>query len=349
MGDVSHLKNIISDSDVYNLLDEFNAEPIDMGDFIQSLTICHGGDSRKLYYYKENKKFVCYTHDGTFDIIGFIKNIKDTDFNGAIKYLTQRFVKSNFIIGEFLDDSDNDHTLNPTTTIHPKEKKTENLKIYDDHVLKYFYDYPHSEWINEGISVGTMKKYEISYNLDSNQIIIPHRDIKGNLVGIRCRNLNQELVDKGMKYVPIYYNGINYKYPTGMNLYGIYQNYDTIKKSRQIVLFEAEKSVMKMDSMYGVGNSVALNGTMLSDYQISLIDSIGVDEVVIAVDKEFDNYHSFEAKNYARKIYSIFKRLKSKYRVSIIWDMNGLLDRKDSPVDKSKEVFERLIKERIII
>ena len=49
-------------------------------------------------------------------------------------------------------------------------------------------------------------------------------------------------------------------------------------------------SVMKMDTMYGCANAVALNGTMLSDYQVNLINELGVNEVIIAVDKDFADY-----------------------------------------------------------
>ena len=350
MDDLKQLKERISYDDVFQLLENFDAEPRDFGDHIESLTICHDGDSHKLYYYKESSMFVCYTHDGTFDIISLIQKVKGIDFSESVTWLKTEFGYMTPVFGEFISNETHfSEDLNPLSRIKNSQIEYEPLKIYDDKVLNDFYKLPHRLWLEEGISSRTMKKYEISYDLENNQIIIPHRDKDGSLVGIRARNLSQIALDKGFKYAPIYHKKVEYKYPTGMNLYGLYFNKETIKKSKQIILFEAEKSVMKMDTMYGCANAVALNGTMLSDYQVNLINELGVNEVIIAVDKDFDDYKSDEAIKYAQKIYSIFKKLKNRYTVSIIWDKTNLLDEKMSPVDKTKEIFEYLITHRIYI
>ena len=57
--------------------------------------------------------------------------------------------------------------------------------------LILFLDYHAVEWLYEGISDETMNKYEIKFDLDSEGIIIPHRDKDGRLIGIRQRNLNK--------------------------------------------------------------------------------------------------------------------------------------------------------------
>lgn len=351
MDDLKRIKEKISYQDVYNILDEFEAEPRDYGDHIESLTVCHDGDSHKLFYYKDTATFVCYTHDGAFDIFSFVQKVKKTDFPSAINWIKNRFGYLTPVFGEFISNNIQieKENLNPLQAIDKKNIDYQKLRVYNENVLQDFYNIPHKLWLDEGISSETMEKYQISYNLDRNQIIIPHRNIDGELVGIRARNLDKYALDRGLKYSPIYHKKVEYKYPTGMNLYGIDKNKETINSSKQIILFEAEKSVMKMDSIYGCANAVALNGTMLSDYQVGLINKLDVNEVIIAVDKDFDDYKSKEAIKYAKKIYSIFKKLKNRYTVSIIWDKNNLLNEKDSPIDRGKEAFEQLLNERIYI
>lgn len=351
MDNLKNLKDRISYEDVYLLLEDLGAEPRDFGNHIEALTICHDGDSHKLYYYRDSQGFICYTHDGNFDIIGLMQKVKSINFGEAVQWLKNRFGFLNPVFGTFnqTNETQKEEDLNPLNSIKNKNIEYQALKKYNDAILNDFYKIPHISWIKENISSNSMNKYEISYNLDNNQIVIPHRDKNNELVGIRVRNLNKSALDRGLKYSPIWHKGIEYKYPTGMNLYGLNNNKDIIKSSKQIILFEAEKSVIKMDSMYGCANAVALNGTMLSDYQIKLIDELNVDEVIIAVDKDFHDIHSEEAKKYAKKIYSIFKKLKNRYTVSIIWDRENLLEYKMSPVDKDKTTFEKLMNRRIYL
>lgn len=353
MANLIDIKNQISDDDVYNLLEYLGGQPVNLDNVITSYTICHGGDSEKLAYYRDSKRFMCYTHCGNFDIFELIVKVKNVTFGQAVKFIEEFFHLDTPIIGSFekRETHYESEIDNPIASLkHRAHREHQTLeKIQNENVLNSFYDFYYDGWIKEGISKQTMRKFGIKFSIIDNQIIIPHRDIDGDLVGIRARNLSQDKVDEGKKYIPIYYNGKSYRYPTGLNLYGLNINKDVINKTHQIVLFEAEKSVLKMDSFYGAGNSVALNGTMLGEEQVKLIDSLDVNEVIIAVDKEYDNANSEESKEYAKKMFSIFKKLKNRYNLSIIWDKEGLLNRKDSPVDQGKEVFEKLIKDRIII
>jgi len=346
MASIQDLKSKITYSDVFSLLEELGAEPVDRGDHIEALTICHFGDSHKLFYYRDKNIFVCYTHDGTFDIISLLEKNKGFSIGESVSFLTSRF---GIIVG-FGNSEAQSENLNPISSkFDTKNVDYEDLKVWDENELNHFYNIPHISWIKEGILKKTLDKYQIGFNIERNQITIPHRDANGNLVGIRARNLDKDALEKGFKYTPVRVGKKDYKYPTGLNLYGYYQNKETIKKSKKIVLFEAEKSVLKLDSFYGLSNAVALNGTMLSDFQIKMIDELNVNEIIIALDKEFDNPKSFEAINYAHKIFSIFSKLKTRYVVSVIWDVHGLLEMKDSPVDKGKEVYEQLLSERVYI
>lgn len=78
------------------------------------------------------------------------------------------------------------------------------IKLLDKKILDSYYDYYHKSWIEDNISPKTMKKFNIKYSVLDNQIIIPHYDLKGNLVGVRARNLNQELVNSGKNICPCF-------------------------------------------------------------------------------------------------------------------------------------------------
>ena len=111
-----------------------------------------------------------------------------------------------------------------------KEKKFKNPGAISENILEMFCYRPHELWIKDNISPESMKKFEISYWGKENKIIIPHRDICGNLIGIRGRNLNEEELAAGRKYMPITVEGKTLKHNLGDTLYGLYQNKDAIWK-----------------------------------------------------------------------------------------------------------------------
>ena len=64
-------------------------------------------------------------------------------------------------------------------------------------------------------------------------------------------------------------------------------------------------------------------------------------------DKEFDKFNSDRAKKYFYKLKNMCEKYKNYCNFSFIFDFNGLLEEKDSPIDKGKEIFEQLMKERV--
>lgn len=309
-------------------------------EFIQLPTVCHGGDSHKLYFYKNTNKLVCFTNCGTMDLIEFVAKVKHITNAQAFKIVATDF-KSDAISPVQLED-------NPAKRFkRATESVSQELKVYDNKVLNHFYDFGIEEWNEQNISYQTQDKFEIKFSIEDNAIIIPHRDWNGNLVGIRQRNLSQSLVDNGIKYVPTKINGTVYKYPTGLNLYGYYYNQNEIKQTKKVILFEAEKSVMMMDTYYHDNNfSVALSGHNLTRSQTKFLTKLPIDEVIVALDKDFKN-DDYETKLALEElIIKKFGKLTNRFNVSIIWDNDNLLDYKDSPTDKGKEVFDKLFSER---
>ena len=55
--DKQTVKEYLELEDIYNLLDYLNGEPQMFSNYIVARTICHDGDSHKLYYYENTQLF----------------------------------------------------------------------------------------------------------------------------------------------------------------------------------------------------------------------------------------------------------------------------------------------------
>lgn len=344
--DANEVKQSLSENDIFTLLQELGAQPKLKGSNIICKTICHNGHSHKLTYYSNSHSFYCFTECGHMDLYGLIGKIKGLTFFESFKFVCQRFGLSYGNSNYGSDRVD----MSFFKKFEPKDMAAE-IKLLDKKILNSYYDYYHKSWIEDNISPKTMKKFNIKYSVLDNQIIIPHYDLKGNLIGVRARNLNQELVDSGKKYMPVFYKNRFLKHPTGACLYGLNFNLEQITDYRAIILCESEKSVMQIDTMFpDMSIAVALSGSTLTDTQLEIINDLDIERVIIALDKEFTEVGSIEEKYYIEKINSVFiNKLGSRFETSVMWDVEGLLDLKDSPSDKGPETFMKLFHNRILV
>jgi len=314
-------------------------------------TVCHNLDpeeaSKKLFFYKNTSLFKCYTEcNAFFDIFELIQ--KMFKLRGEPKTLAEVFKMTGFTSEEF--QSYREQTVEDTTRYFEKimkeEDKTENdelvplrpsvLRMYsqDKGLLKI--------WEDEGIGIQTLLKYEIKFDIQQDAIVIPHFDEKGNIVGVRGRFLRP---DAYAKYRPLNQFGNLLSHPVSKTLYGLHQNLEEIKNKGIVVIFEAEKSVLKMDTIYGESSvGVAVCGKNISETHIELLLDAGVHTVVIAFDSDYLNYE--EALEKEKEYVKIGQKLTKYFNVSIIMDYNLLVDYKDSPIDKGQDIFKKLMRER---
>ena len=152
----------------------------------------------------------------------------------------------------------------------------------------------------------------------------------GELLGYNARTSveNYDLFD-----IPKYF--ITPGYQKQNNIYGLYENYQDIKRANYITLFESEKSVCKRDSRND-STGVALEGHSISDEQVRIIIGLDIKEVVIAMDKDVS---IDEVRYMCEKFYGIRK-------VSYIWDTYDLLKEKDSPADAENKIYNFLFEFR---
>ena len=329
-------------------------------------TICHGGDSHKLCYFTETKDFYCYTSCGRMKFWELIKRIRNatdkTFYEKVVLYIAKKVGSPTQESRIGFSNPDEDRQLRsvlnemlnyiPTKRLYKKETDYKITNFYDDTLLKYFeHDVFYESWLDEGISPESMRKYEICWYEDQEYIIIPHRDIKGRLVGIRRRSFNPR--DKNNKYMPLIIEGKMYDHPLSLNVYGLYYNKEAIKKSGIAVIMEGEKSVLKGDTYFGKDNNiVATCGFNVSEWQLDALIKAGAETIVLGFDKDFDDRLVYdyeqdtslwkEYQRYKERIKILAQRIASRCKVFVIEDKEGLLGLKDSPVDKGKEVYQYL-------
>ena len=142
-----------------------------------------------------------------------------------------------------------------------------------------------------------------------------------------------------------------YNHPLSFNLYNLNNSKDNIKIIKKAIIFEGEKSPLLYASYFGEENdiSVACCGSSLITYQVKLLLSLGVEEIVIAFDKQFKEIGDQEWKRWKDKLIGIHNKYGAYVQISYLFDKQSLLGYKDSPIDKGPDIFIKLFKERIIL
>lgn len=342
----------LTDERVIELVSELGCdEYIEKSDCIIFKTICHNEDcsdaSFKLYYYKANKRFVCYTECGcSFNIFTlFEKRYKLLGIH--YNFYKDILLKINKEQPDFSQQEDGFVQKYESDYAKYREKDFQiELEKYNPTVLKTFVFFATPEWLSDGISEEAMRHYNILYSIGQNKIIIPHYDIDNNLIGIRGRALNEEDIEIG-KYMPIQIGEKIYSHPLSFNLYGLPQVKENFKKFKMAIVAEGEKSCLIGETMFGKEKNivVAVCGSTFHKFQLDLLLSCGVEKILIAFDKEWSN--NKEKEKYYKKLQSLCNRFKNYCRMGFIFDFQDRLSLKDSPFDKGKDVAMQLIKEGV--
>ncbi len=303
-------------------------------------TNCHNEHNEgnfKLYLFKDTKQFHCYSCCGQMSLFDFVMTMEGIDFTESVEFVQEYFNISSVPRGFGRKER-------PKKVYEYVKKEVdynEVLNEYDSGILNTFTTYKPIEWLYEDITVETMKKFDILFDMETEGIIIPHYDINNRLIGIRQRNLNKIQLERKRKYVPhtCNRNRITYKHALGKNLYGLNVNKSAIEKSKKCMIFESEKSILKMDSYFGINSSCATGGSTISPYQLNLLKTLGVEDIYICYDKEEDAEGKWNKK--MNKIYT--RIIEWDFKCYIVEDTEDLIDFKDSPIDCGSDIFLYLL------
>ena len=361
MLDLHSLNERLTVDDIKVIMEMLGADYINETDVeIKYRTICHHGDKHKLYFYKKTMSFYCYSECGRIgSILDLVKKVKEFDnVYDASEWICKQLGISTFTEGLFGNTSIDTVRIEDWNFINflkgkqNKQTKKHEFEVLDEKILNMFQNFHPSEWVNEGITHEVMDAFEIKYSTIYERITIPHRDQDSNLIGIRGRANSDDAMMFG-KYVPLLTGNITgktcYAHDLGKNLYGLHLNKDCIKRTRKILLVEAEKSVLQCASFFGLENNfaVAICGSNLSKRQIELILELKPLEVIVGLDRQFKELDDEECKQWEKKILEKFIKVLSPYtKVSVLWDTDNLLGYKDAPTDKGKQVFLKLMENR---
>jgi len=277
-----------------------------------------------------------YGNSDIISLVGFI--IQEENFSKVLKWICDE-IGIDYYSEEIEDIPDSIKWTKWMIKIANDDLEDEHefLKPVSEKVLTYYKPYANKIFTNEGIPPEIQNEFEIGYDLATHRITIPIRDELGTLVGVKGRIAFNTSEDKYIYLEPCAKSHI---------LYGLYNNYENIKKYNQVIIVESEKSVMKLMS-YGVFNAVAIGGHQLSKVQVEKLTRLNVDEIIICYDEEVcrENNGVINKKEYMKEVEKFIPQQK----ISVMVDVNGtILNKKESPAD-NRDNFLMMYENRIKI
>lgn len=296
-------------------------------------------------YYREKETF----RGDIFQLIGLFRN---EEFGESFRFTRNLFGLS----GKFTKKQEKHDPLQVFKNIRKRNRVIEDIREleipkFGREAISDFIMLPHMKLFHEGITTQTQEIFKICYDPITDRIIFPHfaYDDINAIVGITGRTLKSAEEMKEL-LIPKYWNFIK-GYKKMYNLYGFSHSLPFIIKNNMIIIFEAEKSVMKHWSQTrNEGFSVSTGGHELSMIQVQIIlQNTPPDvEVVIAFDKDVMTMKDDKTGEHIGEKFLINTcKMFSKYRkASYIYDTYNILGEKDSPIDKGVKIFNHLLKYR---
>lgn len=211
-----------------------------------------------------------------------------------------------------------------------------SLNKHSDKILSSYINKGNVRMYKDGINYEVQTDFDIMYDAETNRIVVPWRDLNGDIVGIMGRyNAEAEYCNELniSKWLPL----PNLQFPKSQLLYGLYQNYKYILQEGRVYVGESEKFVLQTRS-FGIHNTVAIGSHDISDVQRDLLLMLRVD-IVTCMDNDIpDEFNANQC-----------QRLKSKSNLvggKVGFTMNDeILKGKESPSDRGLDVFLECIKE----
>jgi DNA primase len=199
----------------------------------------------------------------------------------------------------------------------------------DIDLLKRYGSIPYKVWIEEGISYKIQKEFGIGIDVQSERVTFPIHDKYGNLIGVKGRYCGKDTSIEN-KYKYLYIIPCN----KSLEFFNLHRALPHIKEKQEVIIVEGAKTVMLL-STWGYKNVLSIEGDSMTEAQLILLKDLGMYiKYIFAWDKDKNlEYVKGEAKRLSGRI---------RYAIS---DVANLLEGKDSPVDKGREVWETLYKE----
>ena len=208
--------------------------------------------------------------------------------------------------------------------------------IYDEDILSQYKKCCNLRFLESHISLESQMKFGLMYSVAQQRIIIPIRDIFGNLAGIKSRRNYETDNPDDPKYV--------FECPTSksMILYGAYENYRHLMNADRIIIGEAEKFVLAADS-YQYNSAVAIMGNALSSEQAKILLSFNAKEYCFMLDEGLPLETTYQN----AQLLKSFAAMRECKITFFDWRDSLCVGEKESPTDNGKEIFYYILQNEI--
>ena len=210
------------------------------------------------------------------------------------------------------------------------------LKIYDENILDQYPKCGNLRFLKDHISLETQMKFGLRYSVESQRILIPIRDIFGNLAGIKSRRNYDTDNPDDPKY--------KYECPTQKNmiLYGAHENYQYLMNADRIAIFESEKATLACDS-YDYHSAVSIMGNTLSSEQAKILLSFNAKEYCFMLDEGLDLSVTYQN----AQLLKSFAAMRECKVTFFNWKNSLCVGEKESPTDGGRENFYYILNNEI--
>lgn len=334
-------KYIYEQNKIQDILEELGCHEIKYNEQRQAYSACHPDGDNPQGINIRNNEHLNYrsfsrgvSYDDSKDLISLVEDIKRIGFVDALKYL-HKILDLPF---EFKRQKEKPKKkLNPldifTRQLRSNRRivNVDDIHILDEELLDDYTPLLHIDFFRDGIMPWTREKFGLCYSYQKKRMIMPHRYwMTGQLVGMNMRTMISNHEEFGIKkYI------LTEGFEKHLNIYGLYENYDSIQKAGYVVVYESERSVLKRDSLND-STGVAISGHSLSQEQIDILTGLNVD-IIISMDNDI---RLEEVRHLCSKFYNI----RNVYYTHDKWDLLGA---KDSIADASNKTFNFLMKYKI--
>ena len=288
-----------------------------------------GGPNIRIRLNDEYLNVTDYVNSIHTDIISYIIKEKHTDFRSVLSAIKR--------ILNLSDDwrPQSRRLIFGGVYEHIIHRADSPPKTYDESILDNYLKVPNIRFQRDYISLEAQIEFGISYDINTDRIVIPIRDQHGSLMGIKGRRNYETDNEEDPKYL--------YLVPCQMSktLFGYSTNYSSMYGGT-VIVFESEKSVLQCAS-YGYHNAVALGSNSLSEYQAKMILSLNPQKVIFMLDSDLPLENTKRNIDMLRSV-AIMRDLQINY---FDWTECLELPAKASPSDEGKGVLEYILAENI--
>lgn len=351
MSDLKNIKDRLRDEDkIERLLEAIGCEyvkPEQRGELVTAqLPERYYSNNKRAVQVRLNESLSCYIRNRTdfkgdiFSLVSYIHYDKrgeeiDKNLPKAKEFICNLFGWNEFLNKKgFKDVIVKDYTASLKAIIGEKKKAVEikSNPILPDDIMNRYYFYgkplPYKGWIEEGISYKTQMIYGVGFDLESKRIVFPLKNRFGKIVGVKGRIMKDE--DDDRKYLYLHPCQNRYEW---FNFHLAHQH---ILLKKKVYIFEAEKSCMKAHTL-GIYNTLGIGGSEISEEQVEMIKQLGLDiKIILCYDKGISVE---QIKNVAR--------LFEGREIYGMYDIDNVLNDKDSPIDKGIDTWNYLLKNNV--